>query len=118
MTASAVGSSMGLPPAVMMVLGTLARGCASRVTTAIANFSRFSRTLDHDRALLVVVVQHLAVQALDALVGVDVPLGMDRLHRAFVAAALAGLPHSRIAPQPVEQPERAGIAIAAPSGHR
>src|SRR5690606_14822681 len=48
--------------------------------------------LDLDRALLVAVVQHLAVQARDAFVGVDVAFRMDRFHRAFLEAA-----HARIA---------------------
>src|SRR5690606_39134446 len=48
--------------------------------------------LDLDRALPVVVVELLAVQAGNALVGVDVPLGVDRLHRALLEAA-----HARVA---------------------
>ena len=72
---------------------------------------------NHDLAFLVVVVEHLTMQTLDAFVGVDVPLGMDRQHRTFVAAALAGVAALTVASQPVERRNRAGIAIAAPSGH-
>src|SRR3546814_12103215 len=55
-------------------------------------------------------IEHLAVQARDALVGIDVPLRMDRLHRAFVVAAHAGIAAFAVAPQPVEhaKPPRDG----------
>jgi hypothetical protein len=59
--------------------------------------------LDHDRTFLVVVVEHLAMQALDAFVGVYMPFGMDRLNGAFVAAALAWTAAFTVAPQPIEQ---------------
>src|SRR5271157_4053868 len=58
----------------------------------------FETALNHYRTKLVVVVEHLAMQALDAFVRVDVPLRMDRLHGAFVAAALTGVPALAIAP--------------------
>ena len=51
---------------------------------------------------MVVVIQHLAVQALDAFVGIDVPFGMDGLHRALVAAALARVAAFAVTPEPVE----------------
>src|SRR3546814_19730171 len=54
------------------------------------------------RAFAVVVVQHLAVQALDAFVGVDAAGGLDGLHRAFDVAALARVAAFVIAAQPVE----------------
>ena len=37
--------------------------------------------------------------------GLMCPSGMDRLHRAFVAAALAGVAALAIATQPIEQPQ-------------
>ena len=43
----------------------------------------------HLRTTGLVVIHHLAMQALDALVGVDVALGRNRLHRAFVITNLA-----------------------------
>src|SRR5215472_15505369 len=45
--------------------------------------------LNHVWAALVVVVKFLAVHAVDALIDVDMPLGMDRLHGAVLGAALA-----------------------------
>src|SRR5690606_14751396 len=63
--------------------------------------------LDADRALVVVVVEDLAVQAGDALVGIDVSLGMDRLDRAIVEAAHAGIPALPVALEPVEHPQPA-----------
>src|SRR5512138_4025843 len=48
------------------------------------------------------VIEHLAVQAGDALVGIDVSFRMDRLHRALIEAAHAGIAALAVAPQPVE----------------
>ena len=54
------------------------------------------------------VVEHLAVHAVDALVGVDVPLRVDALHRALVGAPLARIAAFPVAAQPVEHPQPAG----------
>jgi hypothetical protein len=59
--------------------------------------------LDHHGAFLVVVIKHLAMEALNAFVGIDVSFRMDRLHRTFVSASLAGNAAFPIAPEPVEQ---------------
>ena len=70
------------------------------------------------RAFLVVVVEHLAVQAVDAFVGIDVAFGVDRLDRALIAAALA---RTAAFLQRLSQSNmriRPGMARAAPSGHR
>ena len=64
--------------------------------------------LDHVRAALVVVVQLLAMHAVDALVDIDLPLGMDRLHRAFLGAALARRAAFGPALQPLEHADPAG----------
>jgi hypothetical protein len=45
--------------------------------------------LDHMRASLIIAIQLLAMHAIDALVDIDVPFRMDRLHRALIGAALA-----------------------------
>src|SRR5690606_18917571 len=58
--------------------------------------------LDAHRALVIMVVQDLAVQARYALIGVDVALGMDRLDRAFLEAAHARVAAFAIALEPVE----------------
>jgi hypothetical protein len=65
-------------------------------------FLSLQSTLDHHRAQLIVVIEHLTVQTLDAFVRIDVAFGMDGLHWAFVAAALARVAAFAIAPQPVE----------------
>ena len=51
----------------------------------------FAVDLHHMRAVGLVVVEHLAVEALNAFVRVDIALGVNRLHRAIVGAALAGV---------------------------
>ena len=57
------------------------------------------------RAVGLVVVEHLAVEALNAFVRVDIALGVNRLHRAIVGATLAGVAAHRIAAQPVKHPQ-------------
>ena len=57
---------------------------------------------------MIIVVQFLAMHAVDALIDVDMSLGMDRLHRAFFGAALARRAAFRPAFQPFEHPDAAG----------
>ena len=61
--------------------------------------------LDHHRAFLIMVIEHLAMKALNALVRIDVSFRMDGLHRTFVSASLAGNAAFAIPPQPVKQAE-------------
>src|SRR5690606_21191724 len=63
--------------------------------------------LDAHRALVVVVVENLAVQAGNALIGIDVSFRMDRLDRALVEAAHARIAAFAIALEPVEHPQPA-----------
>ena len=71
-------------------------------------FLLFLIHLHHMRAIGLVVIQHLAVQALDTFVGVDVTLRMNRLHRAIVRTALAGIAAHLIAAQPVKHAQTGG----------
>src|SRR5579875_549724 len=64
--------------------------------------------LNHDRAQLIVMVKHLTMQTLDALIGIDVPFGMNGLHRAFIPTALTGVAAFAIAAQPVEYAQPRG----------
>ena len=46
--------------------------------------------LDHMRTSLIIAIQLLAMHAVNALVDIDVPFRMNRLHGALIGAALAG----------------------------
>src|SRR5690606_14989603 len=59
--------------------------------------------LDLCRAAVLVPVEILAVHAPDALVRVDVTVGVDALHRAFLGAALAGGAALRMPLEPGEE---------------
>src|SRR5262249_6580676 len=107
---SVAGSATGFPAATSaLAVGHLCE-LALETRSAWAHGRRLQRLpflpldplLDHHRAVTVVVVEHLAVQALDAFVGIDHPLGMDRLDGAFVPAALAGRAAFLVALQPIE----------------
>ena len=50
-------------------------------------------------------VENLAIHALNALIGVDVPLRVDGADRAFPSAALAGRTAFFVSAQPVEHPQ-------------
>src|SRR5690606_21774335 len=60
---------------------------------------------DQGRALVFVVVSHLAVQAVMTLIGVDGSIGMDRLNLAFLGTQLTGAATFLAPFEPVEQPE-------------
>src|SRR5690606_7226339 len=64
--------------------------------------------VDQRRTLVLVVVGHLAVEAVVALVAVDVAVRMDRLDLAFHGAQLAGVATLLAPLEPVEQTELAG----------
>src|SRR5690554_2328483 len=57
----------------------------------------------HGRTLAIIMIGDLAVQTVVALVGVDMPLGMNRLDVALVGTNLAGLAALLVPTQPVEQ---------------
>src|SRR5690606_31714723 len=65
---------------------------------------------DQRRTLVLVVVGHLAIEAVMALVVVDMPIRVDGLNLAFLGAQLAGVAALLAALEPVEQ--------AHPAGHR
>ena len=54
-------------------------------------------------AALFVVIQHLAVQALNTFVFIDIAFGENRLHRTFLSAFLAGIAAFLIAFEPIEE---------------
>src|SRR5690606_6225210 len=64
--------------------------------------------VDQRRTLVVVVVGHLAIEAVVALVVVDVTIRVDRLDLAFHGAQLAGVATLLATLEPVEQAELAG----------
>src|SRR5690625_4182978 len=61
--------------------------------------------LDDHRAAVLGFVEHLAVQAVDALVRVDLARRVDGLHRALDGAGLTGVAAFMIALQPAEPAE-------------
>ena len=71
-------------------------------------FLALEPNLDHVWAALVVVVEFLAMHAVDALIDVDVPLGMDRLHGALLGTAVAGRSAFLPATQPFEGSDATG----------
>src|SRR5690554_4321661 len=66
------------------------------------------------RASLFVVVHELAIEAVDALVDVDPAIRVDRLHRADVGAALAGIAAVAVTLEPVEHADAGGDAEGGP----
>src|SRR5690606_35071327 len=64
--------------------------------------------LDHHRAFPVVMVEHLAMQAGNALVGFDVALRVDGLDRAILEAGLAGVAAFAVALQPLKRAQPRG----------
>src|SRR5690606_2881266 len=65
--------------------------------------------LQHQRRTLVlIVVGHLAIEAVMALVGIDAPVRMDGLDLALVGANLTGLTAFLAALEPVEQAQLGG----------
>src|SRR5690606_31240100 len=64
--------------------------------------------VDQRRTLVLVVVGHLAIEAVVALVVVDVSIRMDRLDLALHRAQLAGAATFLATLEPVEQAELAG----------
>ena len=74
----------------------------------VAAFSRRIRTWIMCGQRVVVLVELLAVHAVDALVDIDLAVGVDRLNRAFLGTALAGRAAFGPALQPVEHAEPSG----------
>ena len=57
---------------------------------------------------MVVMIEFLAVEALNALVRIDMTFGMDGLYRTFVSTALARIAAFTIASQPIEHTHLGG----------
>ncbi len=71
-------------------------------------FLLFAVNLHQMRAKGIVVIEHLAVQTLDTLVGIDIAFGVYGLHGAVVGATLAGIAAHRVAAQPVKHTQSGG----------
>ena len=63
---------------------------------------------DNDGTFVLGLVEHLTMQAGDALVRIDLTGGVDRLNGAFVGAGLTGAAAIGIAAQPVEHADTGG----------
>ena len=64
----------------------------------------FQALLDHWRTFVVIVVQSLAMQALEAFVRIDVAFRMYGLNHAFTGTTLTGITAFAIATQPFVHP--------------
>ena len=57
---------------------------------------------------MIVPIEHLAIHAVEALVGVDLAVGMNGLDHALFGAALAGAGALFVPAQPLKNPQLAG----------
>ena len=79
-------------------------GCRIQIVS-LSESIPFGRFFDADGALLFTLIEHLTMQTLVTLVGIDMTFWMDGLNHAFISATLTWVAAIPVALEPIEHPQ-------------